>query len=118
MVHCGTVCGADRDEESGGHEREAQTANKSAHVLLSRCNSGHTVNDFERMHKGTYMKKSTRHYCKHCEHDFMIELHEHESGDFFLVCPYCEWKHYRRFENGDAVHCEFTKRTGDPVILK
>jgi len=57
------------------------------------------------------------HYCKHCDADFEIKLHEFESGDFFLECPSCGWKHYRHFKNGIAVHCDIAKRKSDPVVL-
>jgi esterase/lipase superfamily enzyme len=45
------------------------------------------------------------HYCKHCNTHFTIKLHEHESGDFFLICPNCDGRHYRHFKNGIAEHC-------------
>lgn len=57
------------------------------------------------------------HYCKHCGRDFRIEIAANEAGDFFLVCPECKWPHYRRFENGVAVHTDLTKRTGEPIEI-
>lgn len=54
------------------------------------------------------------HYCKHCERYFFVTLAPRFSGDVFLVCPECGWKHYRHFANGEAVHCDITKRHDAP----
>lgn len=64
------------------------------------------------------MLNRTEHYCKHCQTPFRVKLHEEETGDFLLECPTCGWRHYRHFENGVAVHCEFTQRRGEPIKLK
>lgn len=58
------------------------------------------------------------HFCKHCRSDFIVRLHEAESGDLFLVCPGCGWRHYRHFVNGEAVHCELAHRKAEPVEIK
>lgn len=57
------------------------------------------------------------HYCKHCDKDFRVKIAPDETGDFFLVCPYCNWKHYRRIENGVAVHADFSKRVKEPIDI-
>jgi hypothetical protein len=62
------------------------------------------------------MRLNDLHYCKWCETNFKIKVHEKECGDFFLVCPTCKYKHYRRFENGVAVHCNLSERTTDSPI--
>ena len=56
------------------------------------------------------------HYCKHCDSNFAIKIHEFvDTGDFFLVCPYCEYEHYRFFKDGIATHCDIDKRTSDKI---
>ena len=57
------------------------------------------------------------HYCKHCDCEFDVSIHEAETGDFFLICPRCGWRHYRYFEMGVAKHCEITKRINEPLNL-
>ena len=37
-------------------------------------------------------KKETS-YCKHCDTMFLVVIDEMETGDRFLVCPACNWKH-------------------------
>ena len=64
------------------------------------------------------MRRPEQHYCKHCGSYFTVKVHEKESGDFILECPMCKNCHYRRFENGIAVHCDVALRTGDLVKLK
>lgn len=59
-----------------------------------------------------------QHWCKHCDRVFLAKLHEKETGDFFLVCPGCGWRHYRRFEKGVAVHCELSKRESTPIEIR
>ena len=59
-----------------------------------------------------------KHYCKHCDTDFIVSLHEDETGDFFLECPECGWKHYRHFSKGVAVHCELKDRLNEPLVIK
>lgn len=56
------------------------------------------------------------HYCKHCNSNFRVDLND-RTGDFFLVCPSCGWKHYRRVENGVAIHCELKNRQTEPIEL-
>jgi hypothetical protein len=58
------------------------------------------------------------HYCKHCDSNFKVKIHELETGDFFLVCPNCKWKHYRFFKNGVAIHCELKERLGEPIVIE
>lgn len=55
------------------------------------------------------------HYCKHCQRQFLVRLPERFSGDVFLVCPGCEWQHYRHFALGVAVHCDIGRRHDDPT---
>ncbi len=64
------------------------------------------------------MTNRTDHYCKHCDSDFKVNLHEKETGDFFLLCPKCNWPHYRYFENGIAIHCELKDRKSKPIEVK
>jgi hypothetical protein len=59
-----------------------------------------------------------RHYCKHDMQWFMVELPHNFTGDVFLTCPTCHWKHYRHFVDGVAVHCDISKRHDDPVEIK
>jgi len=56
------------------------------------------------------MKKPTVHFCKWCNDSFKIKLHEKETGDFFLLCPFCNHKHYRYFDGGEAVHADINNR--------
>jgi hypothetical protein len=58
------------------------------------------------------------HYCKQCETDFRISFEIGETGDFFLECPRCNWTHYRRIENGQAIHCDIKKRKTDPITVR
>jgi hypothetical protein len=59
-----------------------------------------------------------KHYCKHCDESFFIKIHPKETGDFFLVCPYCSWPHYRFFKDGLAMHCDIKQRLEDPIEIK
>lgn len=55
------------------------------------------------------------HYCKHCGQHFQVRLPSRFSGDAFLVCPGCAWKHYRHFSLGEATHCDLNRRHADPI---
>ncbi len=66
----------------------------------------------------TYYNGKNVHYCKHCDDNFRTDFAEKETGDFFLVCPWCEFLHYRRIENGIAVHCELSKRKSEPIEVR
>lgn len=57
------------------------------------------------------------HYCKHCESEFLIKVDPEQTGDYFIVCPVCQSKHYRYFYNGVAIHCDITRRKSEPKIL-
>lgn len=59
------------------------------------------------------------HYCKHCRQEFFVRLPEKFSGDVLLVCPneLCRWQHYRHFHNGEAIHCNISRRHEDPTII-
>ena len=59
-----------------------------------------------------------RHWCKHCETWFAVELGAKFSGDVFLVCPTCSSRHYRHFTNGVAIHCDITKTHDTPKPIK
>lgn len=56
------------------------------------------------------MIKPTIHYCKWCKESFKVKLHEEETGDFFIICPFCQHAHYRYFENGIAILSDINKR--------
>lgn len=62
-------------------------------------------------------KKLTQHYCKHCATTFYVRLDEDETGDFLLRCPECDWRHYRFFRDGVAIHCEIML-AGDPIEVR
>ena len=42
-------------------------------------------------------------------------MDEDATGDFFLMCPFCKYPHFRHFENGSTTHCDITKAKGDIV---
>jgi len=63
---------------------------------------------------GLARKKETC-YCKHCDTIFLVVIDEMETGDRLLVCPTCNWKHYRWFENGVATHANIQ---GQPVEIR
>jgi len=52
------------------------------------------------------------HYCKACDSEFRIKVDKELTGDYFIVCPRCERRHYRYFYAGEAQHCDITKRKG------
>lgn len=58
---------------------------------------------------------SREHWCKWCKSWFFVSLCERFTGDVFLVCPVCKWKHYRHFAMGEAVHCDIGRRHDDPT---
>jgi hypothetical protein len=58
------------------------------------------------------------HYCKHCRRWFAVQLAEKVTGDFFLECPSCQWRHYRHFEKGEAIHCDIFRAHDTPVLVK
>jgi hypothetical protein len=60
-------------------------------------------------------RKKEIYYCKHCDTMYLVVIDEMETGDRFLVCPTCNWKHYRCFENGVAIHANVQ---GQPVEIR
>ena len=64
------------------------------------------------------MIRPNLHYCKHCNIYFNVKIHDLETGDFFLICPNCNYSHYRYFENGKAIHCDINQRKSEPITLK
>ena len=55
-------------------------------------------------------------FCKHCNTNFHSKVPE--QGDFFFVCPVCEWKHYRHVEDGAPVHCNIKARKNMPMEIE
>lgn len=58
------------------------------------------------------------HYCKHCGRWFRVSLGRDVTGDLILECPHCMWHHYRRFERGEAVHCDVNRAHDTPKLIK
>jgi hypothetical protein len=58
------------------------------------------------------------HWCKACKQYFKLDLESDTTGDFFLVCPNCQRKHYRYFEHGQVIHCDIAKRKSEPIEIR
>ena len=56
------------------------------------------------------MEVRNDHYCQHCKNTFKIKIHECEEGDAFILCPFCNHKHYRFFKGGIAIHGDINMR--------
>lgn len=60
----------------------------------------------------------SRHFCFDCNNTFKVKVHERETGDVFIRCPFCKVDHYRYFKDGDAIHCKLDKAKVEPFVIK
>ncbi len=61
------------------------------------------------------MRRAARHYCQNCKADFLVNLHEEETGGVILICPTCSAEHYRMFMNGVATNDDPATSTEKPT---
>ena len=58
------------------------------------------------------------HTCMSCGNNFKIKVHERESGDAFLRCPFCKKDHYRNFKDGAVRHASLSRAKREPFVIK
>ena len=45
-----------------------------------------------------------------------INIHEDETGPFFIKCISCNYLHFREFKKGVAIHCDIRQRSHKKII--
>ena len=62
------------------------------------------------------MNNRSKHHCKYCNKNMYINIHEDETGPFFIKCISCNYLHFREFKKGVAIHCDIRQRSHKKII--